>query len=198
MSASPIRELARRHAAGELSLEDYRSQRHEMIDAIISGQQPLTYGERRPMRVAPPRIPPRLILFIGLAIGVIVIIAITIIMAGTHSPAASTTQQSASLPRNNMSEASPGPLLVEDFLHSNDWSTSSVQNFIQQWNNLPKREQEIAKKYYRYPRLTSELHQQIISQQAMSGLTKHTDAAKTQLVSLQNMATMLGVDESDN
>jgi ABC-type lipoprotein release transport system permease subunit len=197
MSASAIRDLARRHAVGELSLEDYRSKRHELIDDIVSGRQLLTYGEHRPPRPPSARSSSRLILFAGAAIGVIVIITLTILLAGTHSHVVSTARQSHPPSQQDTAQISPGPLLVENFVHSSDWSTLSIQNFIRQWNSLPQKEREIAKKDYRYPRLISELHQQIIAQQAMSGLTKNTDAAKAQLANLQNMATILGV-ESDN
>jgi hypothetical protein len=197
MSASAIRDLARRHAVGELSLEDYRSKRHEMIDDIINGRQPLTYGEHRPARPPSARTSSRLILFAGAVIGVIAIITLTILLADTHSHIVSTAQQLHPLPQQSTSETSPGPLLVENFVRSNDWNTASVHNFIQQWNNLPQKEREIAKRDYRYPRLVSQLRQQIISQQAMSGLTKNTDAAKAQLTSLQNMANMLGIGSDD-
>lgn len=194
MSASSVRDLARRHAVGELSLEEYRSKRHELIDDIITGRQPLTYGERRPMRPSSGRLSSRLMLMIGAGIGVTIIVMLAFVIAGGHAPVSPAAQQSALAPQQNLPETSPGPLLVEEFLSSNDWSASNVQNFIQQWNSLPRKEREIAKKNYRYPRLISELRQQIISQQAMSGLTKNTDAAKTQLASLQNMANMLGVE----
>jgi len=92
---------------------------------------------------------------------------------------------------------SPGPTLVENFLTANDWSDKGILNFIQQWKNLPPKEQEIARNYYRYPRLTAELHQQIISQQAMTGLSRNKDSTKSQLANLQTMATMLGVSSED-
>lgn len=197
MSASSVRDLARRHAAGELSLEDYRSKRHVLIDDIINGRQSLTYGEHRSVRL--PRTYPssRLVLLAGIAIVVVIIVTLTIWLTGTHTHAVPTVQNTAPVSQPNESQTSPGPLLVEGFLNSNNWSKTSIRSFIQQWNDLPQKEREIAKQNYRYPRLISELRQQIVSQQAMSGLTKNTDAAKAQLTSLQDMANMLGIG-SDN
>ena len=50
MNSSQIRELARRHAAGELSQEEYREKRRGMINEIIDGKRPLTYEQQRPRR----------------------------------------------------------------------------------------------------------------------------------------------------
>jgi hypothetical protein len=197
MSASSVRDLARRHAVGELSLEDYRTKRHTLIDDIINGKQPLTYGEYRPARVPRAHLSSRMILFAGIAIGVIIIATLTVLATSDHTQAVSTVQQASPPAQAEASETTPGPLLIADFLNSNDWSKASIENFIQQWNGLPRKERELAEKNYRYPRLISELRQQIVSQQAMSGLTKNPNAAKTQLASLRNMANMLGV-ESDN
>lgn len=197
MSASSVRDLARRHAVGELSLEDYRNKRHVLIDDIVNGRQPLTYGGHRQIRAARVHLSSRVLIFAGISIGVIVIIALIILLIGTRSQPASTSQQASPLAQADTSETSPGPLLIENFLSSNNWSKTSIENFIQQWDNLPRKEREIAKRNYRYPRLISEVRQQIISQQAMSGLTKNTHAAKTQMASLQKMARMLGI-EADN
>lgn len=197
MRASPIRDLARRHATGELSQEDYRAKRHALIDDIVSGQQTLAYDERHVVATPSPR-SARLLLLSGAAIAVVIVVAIIIWLIGTRpSRSISSVQPTSAAARPNAAQLSPGPQLIQDFLHKNDWSRNATQNFIQQWNSLPRVEQEIAKKYYRYPRLVSDLRQQIVSQQAMSGLTSNADGAKAQLASLQNMAGVLGM-ESDN
>ena len=41
MKFSPIRDLARRYAAGELSLDEYRAQRRDLIDGVATGRQRL-------------------------------------------------------------------------------------------------------------------------------------------------------------
>lgn len=191
MKASPVRELARRHAAGELSLADYRAQRHALIDNIASGRQTLNYEERIAPRPAAP-IPSRFILLAGAAILVIIVIGVVIWAIGTRSvaPSAVSTPTQATLP-------SPGPQLVGDFLRVNNWSASQTRNFIHQWNELPGKERELARQDYHYPRLVSELRQQIVSQQAMSGLTTNNDTSQAQLAGLYDMAKVLGV-ETDN
>lgn len=191
MSASSVRDLARRHAIGELSLEEYRAKRHALIDDIVNGRQPLTYGELRPPRIHARHLP-RFLLLVAAVSVVVAVITLSIWMFSSRTNPVAAAQQN-SKPQPEISETSPGPQLIENFLHTNNWSKDSIQDFMQQWNNLPQKEREIARKDYRYPRLISEVRQQIISQRAMSGLTKNAGDAKTQLASLQDMATMLGI-----
>lgn len=193
-NASPIRELARRHATGELSQEEYRAKRHALIEDIVSGRQVLNYEERRPARTPNPG-SARLTLIAGSLVVVIIIVIMTIWATSMRSHAIPAAKAQASTPLP--SGISPGPLLVQNFLGTNDWSNQSIQNFIHEWKELPSRERELARNDYRFPRLTSELHQQIVSQQAMSDLTKNAGTAKAELTGLEKMADTLGVSEDN-
>lgn len=197
MSASSVRELARRHAIGELSQEDYRAQRHALIDEIINGQQALTYNEKRPSRPLNTRLSPRSMAIAGLAISALVIalLGIWIVSAPPQSQTSAHTNAIAVTPK--ATEMSPGPTLIENFLTANDWSDKGILGFIRQWKSLPPKEQEIARNYYRYPRLIAELRQQIVSQQAMTELAKNKDTTKSQLANLQTMASLLGMSSDD-
>ena len=64
---------------------------------------------------------------------------------------------------------------------------------MQKWKELPPKERDNARSDYRYPRLVSELQQQIVSQQAMSDLTKNNSETKAELANLRQMANTLGV-----
>lgn len=191
MSASAIRDLARRHAVGELSLEEYRARRHALIDDIVSGRQPLTYGELRPRTTASFRL--RRVLMLSAVVVVVAVVAATSVwMLGSRTNPVSAAQQGTASQAGSP-DTSPGPLLIKNFLSANNWSTDSIQDFIDQWTSLPHEERELARKDYRFPRLVSEVRQQIVSQRAMSGLTKNASNAKAQLAKLQDMATRLGI-----
>lgn len=196
MSASAIRELARRHAAGELSLEEYRARRHELIDDFVSGKTPLTYDERQPAARSGNRAPKsinRVVIGAAALVLALLIGAVLWLLIPRHQPSRAAEPGTTRRLQKTVADASPGSMLIQNFLRSNDWSSENVRNFVDQWNSLPQAERENARKDYRFPRLTSELRQQIVAQRAMAGLTPGSGDTKTQLASLQSMASMLGV-----
>jgi hypothetical protein len=195
VSASPVRELARRHAAGELSLEEYRARRHELIDDIVTGKTPLIYDQHQPAghsRIKRTKSHNRIVIG-GAALILLIIIGSVLLLLLPRHQASRATESGTRHSRATVPDTSPGSMLVQTFLRSNDWSTMNVRNFVDQWNSLPQAERENARQDYRFPRLTSELRQQIVSQRAMAALTPGSGDTKAQLASLQTMANMLGV-----
>lgn len=195
MSASPVRELARRHAAGELSLEEYRARRHELIDDIVSGKTPLIYDQHKPVSrsAAMHTKSLRPAVIGGAALVLVLIVGSALWLLLPRHQASRAAESAAGHSRATVQDASPGSLLIQTFLHNNDWSARNVRNFVDQWNSLPQVERENARKDYRFPRLASELRQQIVSQRAMAGLTPGSGDTEAQLASLQAMASTLGV-----
>lgn len=194
MNSSPIRDLARRHAAGELSQEDYRARRRDMISEIVEGKRPLTYEQQRPRGKRSKRSMKSPLA--AAAAGAIVIVALlvvwlTLMYSGARPGKAA--HPVTEVPANAAPENSPGSKLIGDFLRTDDWSNSGIRQFIQKWNDLPPKEQENARNDYRFPRLVSELNQQIVSQQAMSALTKNKQRTQTVLANLHRMADTLGI-----
>lgn len=182
MKPSPVRELARRYAGGELSLEEYRTRRRHMINAVCAGTLRIEYGEANPRRVKTGK---RRWL---LVIPVVIVIAIGIAMAlrfGTprHAHAGQTTAPQAA--------AASGTQLVHTFTDSNDWSENSINIFLQHWRKLPVREKQAARNSYLFPRLLEQLHEQIVSQQAMLELAPDPKAARRHLAKLQTLADTL-------
>jgi len=190
MKPSRIRELARRYAAGELSLDEYRAQRRNLIDGVAAGLLKLEYGE---LSVARDK-QPYLRWFSGIALLLTAIgIGIFVWMEHTHR-VDQPNAQTRILPES-------GPALVRTFIETNDWSDASLMQLLQRWKALSTREQKAAYHSYLFPRLLSQLHEQIASQQAVVDLSagdKHaSDPASIHLVHLQQLSATLGVEPVD-
>lgn len=187
MKSSQVRDLARRYAAGQLNQENYRSQRRALIDSITGGQQPLVYKEvqatnsRRRGGIK----------LLALAVVAVVAIGVAASLAlrssgGTHASAAKMPSTAPAGPVTPPS--SPGPALVRTFVEANDWNDSSLDTFTHRWVALAIDEQTKARDSLMYPRLISELRDQITSEKAVSG-----GGADPHLATLQKMAKALGM-----
>ena len=187
MKLSPARELARRYAAGELSLEEYRAQRRDLIDAVCAGTAMLQVSKTAPHR----RHAHRRYWFVLAPLAVVVVVAAAIVVRTTKG-------QQASALSTSVHKVNPdGSQLLREFLASNDWSDASISGFMASWRQLPARERHAARNSYTYPRVTAELQEQIVSQQAMLELAPNPKAAAEHLAHLQQMAALLGSDQSD-
>ncbi|MGH8282531.1 MAG: hypothetical protein ACRESE_01630 [Gammaproteobacteria bacterium] len=188
MKPSPVRELGRRYAAGELSLEEYRAQRRVLINAVIAGKQRLEYGQASPVRIRRPqhRWP---MFFILLAVLVAAGIGTTVWVSHSHSTGTHHT------PANIPVETGPG--LVRGFIETNDWNDASVEQFLQHWTKLARREQTAAYHSYLFPRMVSQLQEQIVSQQAMLELAPDRHVAELHLSHLRQMAAALNANKQD-
>jgi Short C-terminal domain len=185
MKPSPIRELARRYASGELSLDEYRAQRRRLIDGVTSGIQKLEYGG--------PSSPHReQSYYLRLSSGIALLVAATAVgmflwVHHIHKFKQSTLQ--------SINAAESGPILVRSFIETNDWSDASIMQFLRHWKALPSDEQKAASQSYLFPRLLSQLGEQIASQQAVVDLaadgSNNADPASIHLAHLQQLASSL-------
>ncbi|MGH8397169.1 MAG: hypothetical protein ACRETA_02840 [Gammaproteobacteria bacterium] len=188
MKPSAVRELARRYAAGELSLEEYRTQRRNLIEAVTSGKQRLEYGQPTLSRIKRPQLHWQTF-FISLT--VLVAAGIGSAVWVSHSHNTDTYHAPTSTP------VETGPSLVRSFVESNDWSDASVEQFMQHWRKLPRREQSAAFRSYLFPRMVSQLQEQVVSQRAMLELAPDRQVAEVHLKHLQHMAAALGANTED-
>lgn len=191
MKSSPIRDLARRYAAGELSQENYRSQRRALIDAVTSGKQPLAYREDNNQGAGRPGNLKLLALAASAVLVMVVVFTVAWKASGNHHDAPRTE----SLPPATISAPTPGPALVRGFVETNDWDDPSLGDFVHEWRDLTADEQAKARASLLYPRLESELRQQITSERAMAG-TGTGPQSDPHLAQLQKMAQTLGVTDT--
>lgn len=182
MKPSPIRELARRYAAGELSLEEYRKQRRHLIDAMCAGTLTLQYGETELRKTA--RRSLRWLAAIPVVVVVTIAIGVTLYSGTHHHP-----HEGAGVA--HAARGAPGTQLLHSFTDANDWSTASVSRFLKQWNQLPAPAQQEAHNSYLFPRLLAQLHEQIVSQQAMLEIAPDPAAAAHHLAQLQKLSEAL-------
>lgn len=188
MKPSPVRELARRYAAGELSLEEYRRQRRHLIDAVCAGTLKIQYGETEPRKIKS-RSQRWLV-----AIPVVIVITLAVAIA-VHSGAGHHTHEKAGT--EHVVSSVSGTQLLHSFTDANDWSTASVGHFLKQWNQLPAQARHEARGSYLFPRLLAQLHEQIISQQAMLEIAPDPDAAARHLAQLRKLSDTLRENSGD-
>lgn len=185
MKLSPARELARRYAAGDLSLEDYRTQRRDLIDAVCAGTQILPLSQSTPHRARPRR---RWRILVPL-------VAMAAIAAAIYFSVSSSRHVSGSGTATQEIKQS-GPQLLRAFLEANNWDDASITHFAARWKQLPARERQAARSSYTYPRVSSQLQEQIVSQKAMLELAPDPKAASAHLAHLRQMADLLASDKS--
>jgi hypothetical protein len=187
MKSSPVRDLARRYATGKLSQENYRSQRRSLIDSITGGSVVLTYREETPA-ASRPRSGSKLL---GLTAVVLIVVGVGVVLAIRHSGSARApgSAQAAVAPAAPVVPPAPGPALVRTFVDADDWTDGSLQSFSRHWQGLGADEQAKAKESLMYPRLVSEVRQQIDSEKAVAGSDSAGDA---HLMELQKLAKTLG------
>ncbi len=183
MKSSQVRELARRYATGQLNQESYRSQRRTLIDAVAGGQQSLAYKENGngvSMRRTG-------IKFLALSVVAALVagVVISMLLKNGDSTRHSTTHPVAA---PAAAPVAPGPGLVRTFVDADDWTDMSLESFSRRWNALSADEQAKARDSLMYPRLISDLRQQITSEKAVAGT-----GADLHLTALQKMAKTLGV-----
>lgn len=189
MKSSPVRDLARRYAAGQLSQENYRSQRRLLVDSISSGAQPLTYRDDENISVS--RRGSIKLVAIGLVVVVLAaaVLFIAFRSGGMHKKTAAPATVVAPPP------PAPGPELVSTFVSANDWTDGSLESLIRHWNDLTTDEQTKARDSLDYPRLVSDLRQQVASEKAMLGIGG-AGVSDAHLTELQRTAKALGIPAS--
>jgi hypothetical protein len=187
MRSSQVRDLDRRHATGKLSQESYRSQRRSLIDSITDGSVALAYREEE--RAAPRRRFDSKLL--GLAAVVLIAVGVGIVLAIRHSGSVRSSGAALAAPAAApVAPPAPGPDLVRTFVDTDDWTDGSLQSFSRRWQGLGLDEQTKARESLMYPRLMSEVRQQIDSEKAVAGSDSAGDA---HLMELQKLAKTLGV-----
>ncbi|HEV2237563.1 MAG TPA: hypothetical protein VGR57_12945 [Ktedonobacterales bacterium] len=186
MKSSQVRELARRYATGQLNQENYRSQRRALIDAVEKGRQALVYKESGNGVAALRR---NGVKFLALSVVAALVAGVAISMLLKNNTASrQTAVHAAAAVAVTATPPAPGPGLVRTFLDANDWTDGSLDSFSRRWTALPAEEQAKARISLMYPRLVSDLRQQITSEKAVAGT-----GADPHLMSLQKMAKTLGV-----
>lgn len=191
MKSSPIRDLARRYAAGELSQENYRGQRRALIDAVTNGKQALTYRDDNSQNSGRPGN----LKLIALAASAVLVMVVVFAVAWKASSGRRDSSKTEQPPPTAVSVPTPGPALIGAFVDANDWDDPSLEDFVHQWHSLSPEDQVKARSSLLYPRLESALRQQISSERAMA-VAAAAPQGDPHLLHLQKMAQTLGVTDA--
>ena len=190
MKSSQVRDLARRYAAGQLSQENYRSQRRALIDSVAQGGEALVYKE---MAVRLPGKRARLKLAAAAVVAVLLAaIAVKLTWKATH-PARQAADKTAPGTFVPPPLPAPGPDLVRGFVETNDWTDTSLESLAHRWQTLSAEDQGKARESTMYPQLVSELRQQITSEKALMAGANGPDA---HLMELNKVAKDLAIPAS--
>ena len=108
--------------------------------------------------------------------------------ANANSPAATTAQAS-------VSETSETDRLIKEFLASKNWSSSQLDEFRQQWDNLDAQVLERSRDSLAMGQLTNAIYKQLLEEQALSGLVDDDSSLRKQ-EQLVEFAQGLGIEDN--
>ena len=125
---------------------------------------------------------------IGAAIaGVIVVIAIiAMLLPGSEKSSQKTTVTQQSNDNTEKGAATATPVstkahrLIRDFLTSKNWSDTSINSFVIQWQALTTEEQAAANGSLELNQLTNAIYKKLLEEQALSGLGDAESAMEKQ------------------
>jgi len=209
MSTPTLRALSRRLAAGDIDRETYRRQRRELIDAIVSGAQPLVrYEEPEPQQptvfpddddgdttqeIIPPllaaaeraeRRPHGRWLLLAAAL-LMAIAALAWWLLGTRpapTPSAAT-------------QAMPTADLIERFVRENSWTSKSLSRLAAEWAALDEDARGTLRASDAMRRFTDAMLGELASERALVELGDTTHALARQ-GELFDLAYRLGLDDA--
>lgn len=190
MKSSPLRDLARRYAAGNLPLSDYRAQRSRLIDSYVSGQQEINYRETRPVVLVTPRVWLRWSLIGGLGLFAVMLVSAYVLLP--ERPGMPETKQPAVERDNPGQTTDPGTVLLEDFLRTGKWDDADLQQLETRWFELTAFQREGARRSLWYRRLEAEIRRRMKEQRVLADINGMPDAQLRE-ARLRTFAQRLGI-----
>ena len=142
-------------------------------------------------------------LYIGLAVALLALIAIAAIMfigedkSATPSSATTSAGSVANVAEKTgmtAESSSQSQLMIRDFLKTNNWSTSSLNNFAQSWSELPEGDVLSSSASLEMGQLTNAIYKQLLEEQALSGLVDDDSSVQKQ-EQLVEFAVELGIED---
>jgi hypothetical protein len=138
-------------------------------------------------------------LFIGLGIAVVALILLLVFAMGGNSDKQTNTATPASIDisENTISTqqtATQAQNLIQSFLSKKNWSASSLDDFMQQWAELPAGDILASKGSLALGQLTNAIYKQLLEEQALSGLVDD-DSSLNKQRQLVQFASELGIDD---
>lgn len=190
MRSSPLRDLGRRYATGNLRRKDYVTQRTQLLHRYVNGQLDIIYRESRPVVLVRKQGFPLWVPAIALVAGIA--ISLFVWHGATNTPAAG----SAVAPAKDTPagfEAAQDMNLIEGFLSGQDWSDGKLESMETDWKKLPAFKQEALRRTPEFRRLESLTRRKIEEVQALRALN---DSAQSRLreTRLREFAAVLGLD----
>lgn len=190
MRSSPLRDLGRRHATGNLRRKDYVAQRTQLLNRYVNGQLEITYRESRPVVLVRKQGFPLWVPAIALAAGIAVSLFVWLGSKATPD------EDKSAIPAKETAagfETARDVNLIEGFLAGQDWSDGRLESLETDWKKLPAFRQEALRRTPEFRRLESRTRRKIEEVQALRALN---DSAQSRLreARLHEFAAVLGLD----
>lgn len=146
-------------------------------------------------------------LYIGLAVAILALVIVVVLFfvkGKDESMPQSTDSAANSMPAQvsgdsesdaGMTAQSQSQLLIKDFLNAKNWSSSSLDNFLSQWSELPEGDVMQAAESLELGQLTNAIYKQLLEEQALSGLVDDDSSMKKQ-AKLVEFAREIGINDS--
>lgn len=164
MHASPLRQLAKRYAAGNLGREDYLNQRRALLNAYSNGKT-IDYRTHRPIVLVRGRRRLRPLIFST----VFFIAIISIVGAWWLSPFTGNDKPGTDA-KQTTKQLTAGEQLLRELLADNDWSQRRLQVFKENWGNLSNFERETARRSLWYRRLVAKTQKELQEIKALQAI----------------------------
>ena len=200
-----LRQLSRDYAQGQLSFEDYREQRKQLLDDIADGAALVPFVVPTPPSMAPSpqpefktredtleiRKPARGLPLPAIAAAVVALVAVGGYFALSGGDGRPTPQPpTAATP----AAGSDARKLVEDFIDRKDWQAPAVDEFKASWLAADTGQRLEIEQSPLFRHLADATHAQIMEEQALAGLSNSMDAL-TQQRRLIDFANAMGFND---
>ncbi|HET9679102.1 MAG TPA: hypothetical protein VFP95_00920 [Gammaproteobacteria bacterium] len=166
MHASPLRQLVRRYAAGNISREDYLLQRRALLNAFADGKA-IDYHAHRPIVLirGPRWLRPAI--FGTTALIIVIVVGSLLWLSRTQpaAPLAVTSNQTAA------ETLGAGEQVLQQFLAQEDWSSTSLNDFKNDWLALSDFERESARRSLWHRRLLANTQQKLREIEALQAIS---------------------------
>lgn len=142
------------------------------------------------------------ILIIGLALAIVAIIAVGILALTGEDKTGPGKTASVSTGTGTTTGASDSAAktrtqaeqMISDFLAKKNWSNSNLDDFQQQWADLPAEDIQAARGSLALGQLTNAIFKQLLEEQALSGLVDD-DSSSNKQRQLVEFASTLGIED---
>jgi len=216
-SITTLRSLAKDYANGTLEKDNYRKERTVYLEAILAGDVSVrqkqstasvtqdrsdSVTQRKPNTTQPSteatrRFNSKMILLAGGTVLTLIVIIVLMLSSGENenvNPADSEAIVETPAPTRLETTPTAAQDLISSFLSSNMWSVSSMDTFLQDWNNLATTDKTDISNTVEFSQLTSSILKKLVEERALSTIGNPETSLEKQR-QLVEFAASIGIND---